>query len=153
VKELVGLEEELEVIYPVHPSPNVKGPAHRILGGHPRIHLLEPLSYPDLLRGIEAAACVLTDSGGIQEEAPSFGTRVLVLRDVTERPEGIDSGLALQVGTDRDEIVRLARQVLSDRRAGRQRDASDNPYGKGHAAEQIAELVEGFLEQRSGGKG
>lgn len=151
VKELVRLEEELEVVYPVHPSPNVEGPAHRILGGHPRIHLLDPLSYPDLLRALESAACVLTDSGGIQEEAPTFGTPVLVLREVTERPEGIDSGLARKVGTDPSEIVPMARQVLADRRSGRQA-TSANPYGEGRAGERIAALVERFLEQRPGGR-
>jgi UDP-N-acetylglucosamine 2-epimerase (non-hydrolysing) len=145
VRRLLEEEPELECLYPLHPNPQVTEPAHRILGGHPRIHLVSPLPYPDLVRALEGAALVLTDSGGIQEEAPTFGTPVLVLREVTERPEGIQAGVASLVGTDPDRIVARARAVLGEGMAGRTRRRRDNPYGDGKAGERIADVVARFL--------
>jgi UDP-N-acetylglucosamine 2-epimerase (non-hydrolysing) len=144
VRQLVDREEDLHVIYPVHPNPNVSGPAIQALSAHPRIHLIKPLSYTDLIAVLKAAVLVLTDSGGIQEEAPTFGTHVLVLRNVTERPEGIEAGAAELVGTDQAMILdrslaALAASVTSKR---------INPYGDGRAGERIADIVHSELTGR-----
>lgn len=141
ILDLVEAEPDLHVVYPVHPNPNVRGPAHEILGGHPRIDLLDPVDYFDLMAVVRWADLVLTDSGGIQEEAPSFGTPVLVLREVTERPEGIEAGAAELVGTDRARILQRGRELLADARAGRGRREGLNPYGDGLAGERIADIV------------
>lgn len=138
VRELADRHEDLRVVYPVHPNPNVREPAHELLGDHPRIALTDPVDYFDLVSALREAALVLTDSGGIQEEAPTFGVPVLVLREVTERPEGVDAGVAQLVGTDRDKILEAAEAALAA-------DAGDsvptNPYGDGRAAERIADVV------------
>jgi UDP-N-acetylglucosamine 2-epimerase (non-hydrolysing) len=138
VRALADRHPDIEVLYPVHPNPNVSGPASEVLGGHPRIRLVSPLDYLDLVCALRAAVLVLTDSGGIQEEAPSFGTPVLVLREVTERPEGVAAGAARLVGTDAARIAAAADAVLSG--AGQGRPAA-NPYGDGRAAERIADIV------------
>jgi UDP-N-acetylglucosamine 2-epimerase len=145
VLALVEREPELAVLYPVHPNPRVREPAERILGGHSRVHLVPPLRYPDLVKALAGAALVLTDSGGIQEEAPSFGTPVLVLREVTERPEGVDAGVARVVGHDERLIVSAAREILAEGDEGRARRRRANPYGDGRAGERIAGIVERFL--------
>ena len=128
-------------LYPVHPNPNVRGPAEELLAGHPRIRLTSPLDYADLAQALRHATLVLTDSGGIQEEAPSFGTPVLVLREVTERPEGVRAGVARLVGTGRDRIVQAADELLSDESARRAMATARNPYGDGQAARRIADIV------------
>lgn len=138
VQELVHRRAEVEVLYPVHPNPNVRGPAEELLSGHPRIHLTEPLGYLELVRALKAASLVLTDSGGIQEEAPTFGVPVLVLRDVTERPEGIEAGVARLVGTDPQRIMAEVDRVLDDEAAGTD---GVNPYGDGRAGARIADIV------------
>ncbi len=145
VLELLDREPELSVIYPVHPNPQVSEPAQELLGGHPRIHLVPPLGYRDLALALRAAALVLTDSGGIQEEAPTFGTPVLVLRDVTERPEGVRAGVARLVGTDPKRIVPAARELLSEPSTARRGRQGRNPYGDGQAGARIAHAVESFL--------
>ena len=138
VRTLADELGDVDVVYPVHPNPNVTGPAHELLGAHPRIHLIEPLDYFDLVAVLKAASLVLTDSGGIQEEAPTFGTPVLVLREVTERPEGIEAGVAELVGTDPDRILSRARAALGPR----DRSAPPrNPYGDGRAGERIADIL------------
>lgn len=133
-------EHDVEVIFPVHPNPNVREPAHALLGDHPRVHLVEPLDYFDLVQVLHRAALVLTDSGGIQEEAPTFGVPVLVLREVTERPEGVEAGVVRLVGTDRDAIVAAAASALDADPAESAR-AACNPYGDGRAAERVADIV------------
>lgn len=138
IRTLVDREPDLEVVYPVHPNPEVHGPAHERLGGHPRIHLLEPIDYFDLVTGLKEADLVLTDSGGIQEEAPSCGTPVLVLREVTERPEGVAAGVAELVGTDPTLIVERAQAWLH---RGSTEGEPINPYGDGRAGERIADIV------------
>lgn len=141
IRRLVDEREDVELLYPVHPNPEVAGPAAEILSDHPRLHLTEPLGYFDLLRALGAAELVLTDSGGIQEEAPSFGVPVLVLREVTERPEGIRAGVARLVGTDPDGIRVEALRLLDDPEARRAMVASANPYGDGRAAERIVDVL------------
>ena len=138
VGELVDRFPEVEIIYPVHPNPQVKGPARRILAGRPRVHMVDPLAYGDLLAVLRRASLVLTDSGGIQEEAPAFGVHTLVLREVTERPEAVQAGAATLVGTDRGRIVAEATARLSAQGAG---PAIPNPYGDGRAGERIADIL------------
>lgn len=141
VLTLAGEFPDHAFVYPVHPNPNVQKPAWDILAGQPGIHLTPPLDYLDLVRALDRADLVLTDSGGIQEEAPTFGTPVLVLRDVTERPEGIEAGVAELVGTDRDRILDAARAALG---AGAKSTVA-NPYGDGSAALRIADIVVAHL--------
>jgi UDP-N-acetylglucosamine 2-epimerase (non-hydrolysing) len=145
VRTLADERPELRILYPVHPNPSVLGPARRILGGHRRIHLVDPLSYPDLVRALSRARLVLTDSGGIQEEAPTFGTPTLVLREVTERPEGVAAGVAELVGTDPGQILRAARARLDEGQGAREARRTRNPYGDGQAGSRIAEAVVEFL--------
>jgi len=145
VRTLVDERPELRILYPVHPNPAVREPARRLLGGHRRVHLVDPLSYPDLVRALSRARLVLTDSGGIQEEAPTFGTPTLVLREVTERPEGIAAGVAELVGTDPGHILRAARARLDEDVEARQARRTRNPYGDGQAGSRIAEAVVDFL--------
>jgi UDP-N-acetylglucosamine 2-epimerase (non-hydrolysing) len=153
VSRLVEKESALHVLYPVHPNPQVAEPAAELLGGHPRIHLVDPMEYEDLALALRSARLVLTDSGGIQEEAPTFGTPLLVLREVTERPEGIRAGVAELVGSDPDRIVALARNALAEAPETRERRRRANPYGDGRAAERIAAVVTAFLGAgREGGR-
>ncbi len=150
VRRIADDHEDIDIVYPVHPNPNVRGPAYGSLDGHPRIHLTDPVDYFDLVRALERADLVLTDSGGIQEEAPSFGTPVLVLREVTERPEGVDAGVAELVGHDLARIVDRAGHHLASApggggpsapEGGAERATATNPYGDGEAAARIADRV------------
>lgn len=153
VRRLADQVDDVEVVYPVHPNPNVRRPAEELLSGHPRIRLIEPLDYFDLVAALRHATLVLTDSGGIQEEAPTFGTPVLVLREVTERPEGIEAGVAELVGTDGDRVLERARAVLerpsSAPQASSMREPAPNPYGDGRAGERIADIVVSELTGRA----
>jgi UDP-N-acetylglucosamine 2-epimerase (non-hydrolysing) len=137
LREIADMFEDATLLYPVHPNPNVRVPAEELLGGHARIRLTTPLDYLDLVHALRSAVLVITDSGGIQEEAPSFGTPVLVLREVTERPEAIEAGVARLVGTDRRRIVEAAAHILS----GSERATVASPYGDGRAGERIADIV------------
>lgn len=137
VRALADHVPDVRIVYPVHPNPNVREPALELLSGHPRILLTPPLDYADLVTALEHATLVLTDSGGIQEEAPTFGTPVLVLRDVTERPEAIDAGVAEIVGTDAKRIVERAVALL----AAGPRARVANPFGDGKAGERIADIL------------
>ena len=144
VRRIVDGHPDVELLYPVHPNPNVIGPANDMLGDHARIHLVEPLSYLDLVTGLRHASLILTDSGGIQEEAPTFGAPVLVLREVTERPEGVEAGVARLVGTDEERIVEEAHALLTGGGGGAgDGDAGGtfNPYGDGRAGERIADIL------------
>ncbi|MBL9175628.1 MAG: UDP-N-acetylglucosamine 2-epimerase (non-hydrolyzing) [Verrucomicrobiales bacterium] len=133
-----GEAQGIRVVFPVHLNPNVRAPVREILGGHPRVHLLEPLDYVDMVQALRRARLILTDSGGVQEEAPSFGVPVLVMRDTTERPEGVEAGAVHLVGTDRSRIVASARAHLSGPVPS---GAARNPYGDGHAAERIVSVL------------
>ncbi len=144
IRSLVDEHSDVRLLYPVHPNPNVVGPAQELLGDHPRIHLVEPLGYGDLVCALQRAHLILTDSGGIQEEAPTFGTPVLVLREVTERPEGIETGVATLVGTDPDKILREGRRILS---GGSEKGSGTNPYGDGKAGERIVDIIASILNE------
>jgi UDP-N-acetylglucosamine 2-epimerase (non-hydrolysing) len=139
---------EVEVVYPVHLNPNVRGPVNEVLSGVPNVHLIEPLDYLSMVHLMKAAELILTDSGGIQEEAPGLGVPVLVMRDATERPEGIAAGVARLVGTRRERIVEEAGALLRDPAAREAMALAGraNPYGDGRAAERIV----GVLLERLG---
>jgi UDP-N-acetylglucosamine 2-epimerase (non-hydrolysing) len=140
-RTIVQRHTDVEVAYPVHPNPNVQAVATRLLGGHERIHLLQPLSYRDLVHALQDATLVLTDSGGIQEEAPVFGKPVLVLRRDTERPEAIEAGTALLVGTDESAIVDATERLLTDQGAYLRMSKVRSPFGDGFAAPRIADIL------------
>ena len=142
-RELAAALPGVRFIYPVHPNPSVREPARRLLGGLPNFELCEPLGYREMVERLRSARLVLTDSGGLQEEAPTFGTPVLVLREKTERPEGVEAGVARLVGTSRARIVAETLRLLTDETARRQMIAAVNPYGDGHAAERIASYLAG----------
>jgi UDP-N-acetylglucosamine 2-epimerase (non-hydrolysing) len=135
----------LKILYPVHPNPNVRGVAERLLGGHPQITLSEPLDYPDLVAAMQQARVILTDSGGIQEEAPALGKPVLVLRAATERPEAVELGVAKIVGPVREVIVMETRKLLLDEEHYACMARGGSPYGDGHAAEKIRDIVCQYL--------
>ncbi|MBN1814655.1 MAG: UDP-N-acetylglucosamine 2-epimerase (non-hydrolyzing) [Anaerolineae bacterium] len=141
IREVADAFPEVAFVYPVHLNPNVQEPVNRILGGHPRIHLTEPLPYAPFVWLMDRATIVLTDSGGVQEEAPSLGKPVLVMREVTERPEGIAAGNARLVGVRQerivDELARLLRHP--EERAAMAR--VHNPYGDGQAAGRIVDIL------------
>jgi UDP-N-acetylglucosamine 2-epimerase len=141
VRTIVQRHTDVEVAYPVHPNPSVQAVATRLLGGHERIHLLQPLSYRDLVHALQDATLVLTDSGGIQEEAPVFGKPVLVLRRDTERPEAIAAGTALLVGTDESAIVDATERLLTDQGAYLRMSKVQSPFGDGYAAPRIADIL------------
>jgi UDP-N-acetylglucosamine 2-epimerase (non-hydrolysing) len=133
---------DAELVYPVHLNPNVRGPVRRLLGGHPRIHLARPVAYPVMVALLRRAWLVMTDSGGIQEEAPTFGVPCLVMRDTTERPEGIRQGVAKLVGANRRHIVAAVRRLAQDSRAYARMATGGNPYGDGQAARRIVDWLE-----------
>lgn len=137
----LALREDVAIIYPLHPNPNVTRVMRPALAGHDNIALVNPLDYLDFVAMLEASDIVLTDSGGIQEEAPSLGKPVLVMRDTTERPEGIAAGTAKLVGTDTTVIVRETSRLLDEPAAYQAMAHAHNPYGDGQAARRIAELV------------
>ena len=141
VKRLACLDG-VEIVYPVHLNPQVKGPVHRYLGGLGNVHLVEPLNYPHFVYLMQRAALILTDSGGIQEEAPSLGTPVLVMRDVTERTEALAKGLVELVGTDVAAIVEAAQRVLRGGRGAGLVADRQNPFGDGHASDRIVSILE-----------
>lgn len=132
---------DVEIVYPVHLNPNVQQPVRRILGGVAHVTLLPPLDYLPLVHLMKQAALVLTDSGGIQEEAPAFGVPVLVLREVTERPEGVQAGTLKLVGTDPQRIVSEASLLLNDPVAYAQMARASNPFGDGRAAGRIVSAL------------
>jgi len=136
LKELAS-REDVEIVYPVHLNPNVQEPVNRILQNVQNITLLPPLDYLPLVHLMKHATLILTDSGGIQEEAPAFGIPTLVLRDVTERPEGVEAGTLKLVGTETSFIVQEAKRLLEDESAYAEMSKAVNPYGDGHAAEKI----------------
>lgn len=141
---------DVEVVYPVHMNPSVRDVVADELGRTPKVHLTEPVSYPDLLRLMRRAHFILTDSGGIQEEAASFGKPVLVLRAVTERPELVEAGGARVVGTDAIDIVAEATRLLTDQAAHHAMSVIDNPFGDGHAAERIVSVLAERFVARDG---
>ena len=144
VREIADALPDVQCVYPVHLNPNVQEPARAILAGHERISLIPPLDYVSLVHLIRQATLILTDSGGLQEEAPTFRKPVLVLREVTERPEAVQAGCARIVGTDRRVIVSAALELLTDRSAYDRMAQIANPFGDGHASERIVRVLRGW---------
>lgn len=134
------------LLLPLHKNPTVREPLQQLLGNHPRIFLTEPLDYGELVGAIGRSHLILTDSGGLQEEAPSLGKPVLVLRDTTERPEAVSAGTAKLVGTQTESIVTAASELLSNPAAYTAMANAINPFGDGHAAERILEIVKNYLQ-------
>ncbi|GIQ70847.1 UDP-N-acetylglucosamine 2-epimerase (non-hydrolyzing) [Xylanibacillus composti] len=141
VRRIADEFDDVAIVYAVHPSPAVKGPAYEMLGGHPRIHLTDPLDVTDLHNFYPHTHLILTDSGGLQEEAPSFGVPVLVLRDTTERPEGVDAGTLELVGTDEERVYETCAALLTDSTRYKRMSEAANPYGDGRASERIVQAI------------
>ncbi len=135
------------ILYPVHLNPQVRGPVHKWLGNHPTIALIEPAGYEDFVWLMDRCSLLLSDSGGVQEEAPSLGKPVLVMRDTTERPEGVSAGTCRLVGTDPEKIVEEATLLLGDANEYARRSALRNPYGDGTTARQIRDILENNFSQ------
>lgn len=138
----------LHIVYPVHLNPNVQEPVNRLLTGHPRIHLIAPCDYEPFVFLMQRASIILTDSGGIQEEAPSLGKPVLVMRDTTERPEAVQAGTVKLVGTNTHDIVLNVNRLLSDQEAYLAMSQASNPYGDGRASERIVEHLLKWLSEK-----
>jgi UDP-N-acetylglucosamine 2-epimerase (non-hydrolysing) len=141
VVDLVERHADIEVLYPVHPNPNVTSVAHELLGGRDRIHLCAPLDYAPFVEVQKRAYLILTDSGGVQEEAPALGKPVLVLRSETERPEAVDEDVVRLVGTDRARIFAEASRLLDDQEAYRSMARGVSPYGDGQASARIVRIL------------
>jgi UDP-N-acetylglucosamine 2-epimerase (non-hydrolysing) len=137
----IAARDDVAVVFPVHPNPHVRSAMEPILGGLTNVALIDPLDYPHFVRLLATSELVLTDSGGVQEEAPSLGKPVLVMRETTERPEGIEAGTARLVGTDKTRIVSEIFKLLDDKDAYNAMARAHNPFGDGTAAKQIAEIV------------
>ncbi|MBR5218770.1 MAG: UDP-N-acetylglucosamine 2-epimerase (non-hydrolyzing) [Clostridia bacterium] len=141
VRRIVDEFPDVEVVYPVHLNPAVRGVANEILGGHDRIHLIDPIEVTELHNAMNISYLVLTDSGGLQEEAPSLGKPVLVMRNETERPEAVAAGTVKIAGVDEDTIYNLTRELLTDKEAYDKMAKAVNPYGDGHASERICQAI------------
>lgn len=142
VRRIVDEVPDVKVLYPVHMNPTIRALAQEILGGDERIRLIPPMDVVDFHNMLARSDLVMTDSGGIQEEAPSLGKPVLVLRDTTERPEGVAAGTLKLVGTDEETIYREAKRLLTDEAAYHRMSVASNPYGDGHACRRIADILE-----------
>jgi UDP-N-acetylglucosamine 2-epimerase (non-hydrolysing) len=141
VRRIVNKFSDVHVVYPVHMNPAVQQIANEILGDLDRVHLIEPLEVIDFHNIAARSFLILTDSGGIQEEAPSLGKPVLVLRDTTERPEGIKAGTLKLAGTDEGHIFHLTEQLLTDREEYKKMSKASNPYGDGSASRRIVQEI------------
>ena len=145
LKEIAKDRHDIKIVYPVHLNPNVQKPVRDILSDIPNIYLIGPLDYEPFVYLMEKAHLILTDSGGIQEEAPSLGKPVLVMRNVTERPEGIEAGVVKLVGTNEDKIVAETQRLLDNRETYEKMAKAANPYGDGKAAQRIVNILKEVL--------
>ena len=141
IRKIVDEFDDVKVLYPIHLNPKVRDVAHEVFDGCDRVKLIEPLEVFDFHNFINRCYMIMSDSGGVQEEAPSLGKPVLVLRDTTERPEGIDAGTLKLVGTDEDNIYKVAKNLLTDKKAYDKMSKASNPYGDGHASERIVDAI------------
>jgi UDP-N-acetylglucosamine 2-epimerase (non-hydrolysing) len=141
LKEIAENNEDVQIIYPVHLNPNVKKPVYEILSDVKNIKLIDPLAYPAFVWLMNQSYMIITDSGGVQEEAPSLGKPVLVMRDTTERPEAVDVGTVILVGTDKEKIIKEANSLLNDIDRYQTMSALHNPYGDGKACERIVNFI------------
>lgn len=139
----IAARDDVAILFPMHPNPNVVAAMERVLGDRPNIARIDPLDYPHFIRALELCHIALTDSGGVQEEAPALAKPVLVMRETTERPEGVVAGTAKLIGTDPDRIVAEVTTLLDDDAAYAAMARAHNPFGDGHASERIATVVAG----------
>jgi UDP-N-acetylglucosamine 2-epimerase (non-hydrolysing) len=153
VAQLCAQYEEVEVLWPVHPNPSIRGAVHELLAGVPRLHLCEPLDYGRFVSALKQSFLILTDSGGVAEEAPALGKPVLVMRDSSERPEAITAGVAQLVGVETERILAAARRLLDDPAAYARMSLGASPYGDGHAAGRIAEAIRAYLHAATAERG
>lgn len=148
IREIAETETDVEIVYPVHLNPNVQAPVRDILAGLSNVHLIEPQEYRPFVFLMDRSYLILTDSGGVQEEAPSLGKPVLVMRNHTERPEAVRAGTVKLVGTDRAKIVREVKRLLHEKEAYRRMSRAHNPYGDGKASPRIASAIKKFFRER-----
>ncbi|MGX2966539.1 non-hydrolyzing UDP-N-acetylglucosamine 2-epimerase [Ursidibacter sp. B-7004-1] len=141
LKEVAIRNTDVQIVYPVHLNPNVKEPVYKILSGISNVKLIDPLSYPAFVWLMNESFMIITDSGGVQEEAPSLGKPVLVMRDTTERPEAVDAGTVVLVGTNKEKIIFECEKLLKDATEYRKMSALHNPYGDGKSCERIVEFI------------
>ncbi len=141
IRRLAELFPKVQFVYPVHLNPNISGPVHEILSGRGNLHLIPPADYPEFIWLMDQATLILSDSGGVQEEAPTLRKPVLVTRETTERPEAVAAGATKLIGTDPDRVVREVSELLTNRAAYAAMQIDVNPYGDGHAAERIVNLA------------
>lgn len=141
LKEIVETHPDVEIVFPVHKNPAVRRVVNEVLGKLPRVHLIEPLQYEPFINLMQRCYLVLTDSGGMQEEAPSLGKPVLVLRNTTERPEAVDAGTVKLVGTDREVVLSVTKELLNNPVAYKSMAEAVNPYGDGLASKRIADFI------------
>ena len=142
----LAAREDVQLVYPVHPNPKVQEPVNRALGSHPQIHLCEPLDYVPFVDLMRRAYLLITDSGGVQEEGPSLGKPILVLREKTERPEAVDAGTVKLVGTDPARIVEAAEELLNNPEKREAQSRIHNPYGDGQASRRICDAMHAHLQ-------
>jgi UDP-N-acetylglucosamine 2-epimerase (non-hydrolysing) len=147
IKTLADRHPGTQFVYPVHLNPNVRKPVGEHLSGLDNVHLIEPLTYAPFVRLMDRCSFLLTDSGGIQEEAPSLGKPVLVMRDTTERPEGLEAGTVKLVGTDPEVIITEAERLLTDPAAYEAMHRAHNPYGDGRASARIADALASSIDR------
>jgi UDP-N-acetylglucosamine 2-epimerase len=141
LRQIATAHPDVQIVYPVHPNPNVVAPVQAALSSTPKVQLTEPMDYVRFVELLRRCTFVITDSGGVQEEAPALGKPVLVTREVTERPEAVDAGCARLVGTNVEQIVAAANELLNDKSAYERMARAQNPFGDGHAAERIVKVL------------
>ena len=139
--DIASKNPDIKIIYPVHLNPNVREPVNRILSNIDNVHLVEPMEYLTFIKLMDLSYLILTDSGGIQEEAPSLGKPVLVMRDATERPEAVEAGTVKLVGTNKKEIVTMVNQLLENKELYTKMSRAHNPYGDGNASHTICDIL------------
>jgi UDP-N-acetylglucosamine 2-epimerase (non-hydrolysing) len=149
ITDIVERDDSVEIVLPMHPNPEVRIPVQRALSANPRIRLSPPLDYPDLIALMRRSSIVLTDSGGLQEEAPALGVPVVVMRDSTERPEIIEAGGAVLAGPHRRTIVAEVERILSNRDVYEKMSRVRRPFGDGHAAARIRRIIYAWFQARS----
>jgi len=146
LREIALKNPEIDIVYPVHLNPNVQKPVKELLSGIENVHLIEPLQYEQFIYVMDRSYFIITDSGGLQEEAPSLGKPVLVMRDTTERPEALEAGTVKLVGTDTELIITEAQKLIKDPAAYEAMSRASNPYGDGHACEKIVNFLKGVVK-------
>jgi UDP-N-acetylglucosamine 2-epimerase (non-hydrolysing) len=143
LKTLASNNQDIDIVYPVHLNPNVQKPVKEILSDVSNVYLIDPLQYEQFIYLMSQSYFIITDSGGVQEEAPSLGKPVLVMRDTTERPEALEAGTVKLVGTDMDVIIDEAQKLLDDDSAYEKMSRAHNPYGDGKACKRIVDFIKG----------